>query len=228
MDTKILKTLPLSLSGVSVGIMLAAADYHVDWLTVLLLIVMAVILHCFSLTAKSEDEKERKSSNVFLALIIASGVGMIYSSFGTVLFMMETLLMLVFGYMIIRAVRHTDFVSRGKGMAYVFVLFGLSAVYGSYYICSHAFGSWPLLFPALSMGFMAIAAKVDDDKVLFRNLMMLAGWAAMIVFSCLRMYDPWHFLFVLSLPLFFIKRHVAVAVFAFAILSGGGFLIYLL
>jgi 1,4-dihydroxy-2-naphthoate octaprenyltransferase len=142
--------------------------------------------------------------------------------------MMETLLLLVFGYMIIRAVRHTDFVSRGKGAAYVFVLFGLVAVYGSYYICSHAFGSWPLLFPALSMGFMAVAAKADDDKALFRNLMVLAGWTAMIVFSCLRMYDPWHFLFVLSLPLFFMKRRIVAAVFVFAILSGGGFLMYLL
>lgn len=228
MDAKILKTLPLSLSGVSAGIMLAAADYHVDWLTALLLIVMTVFLHCFSLTVKSEDEKERKSSNVFLSLVIASGVGMIYSSFGTVFFMMETLLMLVFGYMIIRAVRYTDFVSRGKGIAYVFVLFGLIAVFGPYYICSHAFGSWPLLFPALSMGFMAVAAKADDDKVLFRNLMILAGWAAMIVFSCLRMYDPWHFLFVLSLPLFFMKRRTVAAVFVFALLSGGGFLMYLL
>ena len=228
MDTKIIKTLPLSLSGVSAGIMLAAADYHVNWLTALLLIAMTVFVHCFSLTVKSEDENERKASNVFLALIIASGVGMIYSSFGTVLFMMETLLLLVFGYMIIRAVRHTDFVSRGKGVAYVFVLFGLVAVYGAYYICSHAFGSWPLLFPALSMGFMAVAAKADDDKALFRNLMVLAGWTAMIVFSCLRMYDPWHFLFVLSLPLFFMKRRIVAAVFVFAILSGGGFLMYLL
>lgn len=228
MDTRIVKTLPLSLSGVLAGIMLAAADYHVDWLTALLMIVMTVFLHCFSLTVKSEDEKEKNLSNVFLILMIASGVGMIYSSFGTVLFMMETLLILVFGYMIIRAVRHTDFVSRGKGIAYVFVLFGLVSVYGSYYMCSHSFGSWPLLFPALSMGFMAVAAKADDDKVLFRNLMLFAGWASMIVFSCLRMYDPWHFLFVLSLPLFFMKRRLVAAIFAFAILSGSGFLMYLL
>ena len=118
------------------------------------------------------------------------------------------------------------FVSRGKGIPYVFVLFGLVAVFGSYYLCSHSFGSWPLLFPALSMGFMSVAAKSEDDRKSFSMIMTAAGWASMVVYVCLRMFDPWHFLFVLSLPLFFMKRR-SWAVFAFAFLAGAGFLAFL-
>ena len=83
-------------------------------------------------------------------------------------------------------------------------------------------------FAAMSMGFMALAVKADDDKAIFRNVMILAGWGAMIAYSCLRMFDPWHFLFVLSLPLFFMKRYLPAAVFVFALLAGAGFLMYLL
>ena len=57
--------------------------------------------------------------------------------------------------------------------------------------------------------------------------MNILGWACMIAYACLRMYDPWHFLFVLSMPLFFLKKPVWAA-FAFAVLTGAGFLVFLL
>lgn len=218
------RTLPLSLSGTFVGIALAAADYRVDWKTALFLGLTVVFLHFYSVYSKSDSEKTW--SRISLALIIANGLAMLYFSFGSLL-LMEPLILMVFGYMIIRAVRHTSFISRGKGIIYVFVLFGILAVYGSYYVCSHSFGSWPLLFPALSMGFMSIAAKADDDRSTFRLIMNISGWACMIAYACLRMYDPWHFLFVLSLPVFFLKRP-EWATFAFAFLTGAGFLAFLL
>lgn len=219
-----MKTLPLSLSGALLGIALAAADYRVDWKTALFLALAVVFLHFYSVYSKSESEKIWTSA--CLALTISNGLAMLYFSFGTLL-LMEPLILIVFGYMIIRAVRHTSFVSRGKGILYVFLLFGLLAVYGSYYVCSHSFGSWPLLFPALSMGFLSVAAKADDDRSAFRLVMNIAGWACMTVYACLRMYDPWHFLFVVSLPVFFLKRPEWAA-FAFAVLSGVGFLAFLL
>lgn len=216
--------LPLSLSGVLLGIALATADYRVDWKTALFLVLAVVFLHLYSVCAKCESEK--KWSRIALALTIASGLAMLYFSFGTLL-LMEPLILIVFGYMIIRAVRHTSFVSRGKGILYVFVLFGLLSVYGSFYVCSHSFGSWPLLFPALSMGFMSVAAKADDDKSAFRLVMNILGWACMTAYACLRMFDLWHFLFVLSLPVFFFKRPEWAA-FAFAVMTGAGFLAFLL
>ena len=219
-----MKTLPLSLSGALLGIALAAADYRVDWKTALFLVLAVVFLHFYSVCSKSESDKIW--SSIALALTIASGLAMLYFSFGTLL-LMEPLILIVFGYMIIRAVRHTSFVSRGKGILYVFLLFGLLSVYGSYYVCSHSFGSWPLLFPALSMGFMSVAAKADDDNFAFRLVMNIIGWACMTAYACLRMYDPWHFLFVISLPVFFLKKPEWSA-FAFAVLTGVGFLAFLL
>ncbi len=219
-----MKSLPLSLSGALLGIALAVADYRVDWKTALFLVLAVLFLHFYSVCSKSESEK--KWSGIFLALTISCGLAMLYFSFGKLL-LMEPLILIVFGYMIIRAVRHTSFVSRGKGILYVFVLLGILAVYGSYYVCSHSFGSWPLLLPALSMGFMNVAAKADDDKSAFRLVMNIAGWASMTAYACLRMYDPWHFLYLLSLPVFFLKRP-EWAPFAFAVLTGAGFLAFLL
>lgn len=219
-----MKKLSLTLAGVILGVMLAAADYHVDWKVAVLLVLTVIFLHFYSFYSKTEPDKIW--SRVFLVLTIAGGLAMLHFSFGTLL-MMEPLILIVFGYMIIRAVRHTSFVSRGKGILYVFLLFGLLAVYGSYYVCSHSFGSWPLLFPALSMGFMSVAVKADDDRFTFRLVMNILGWACMTAYACLRMYDPWHFLFVLSLPVFFLKKPEWAA-FAFAVLTGFGFLAFLL
>ena len=119
------RTLPLSLSGTFVGIALAAADYRVDWKTALFLVLTVVFLHFYSVYSKSDSEKTW--SRISLALIIANGLAMLYFSFGSLL-LMESLILMVFGYMIIRAVRHTSFISRGKGIIYVFVLFGILAV----------------------------------------------------------------------------------------------------
>ena len=218
------RTLPLSLSGVLIGVAMAAADYRVDWKTAVLLVLSVIFLHFYSLSSKSESQMTW--SRVFFALTIVSGLGMLHFSFGT-LFLMEPLILIVFGYMIIRAVEHTTFVSRGKGILYVFLLFGLLAVYGSYYVCSHSFGSWPLLFPALSAGFISVAAKAEDGQSTFNLVMNILGWACMIAYACLRMFDPWHFLFILSMPLFFLKKPVWAA-FAFAVLTGAGFLVFLL
>lgn len=217
------RTLPLSLSGAMLGIALAAADYRVDWKCALFIVLAVVFLHFYSVCSKSESDKTL--ARISLALVIACGLSALYFSFGSLL-LMEPLILMVFGYMIIRAVRHTAFVSRGKGILYVFLLFGLVAVFGSYYLCSHSFGSWPLLFPAMSMGFMSVAARSEDDRKSLRMIMAAAGWASMVVYVCLRMFDPWHFLFVLSLPLFFMKRQ-SWAVFAFAVLTGAGFLAFL-
>ena len=218
----LLRTIPLSLSGAVMGIMLAAADYRVDWKTALFLLFSVAFLHLYSVSVKGKG----KSFGIFLALTIACGLAMLYFSFGTLL-LMEPLILMVFGYMIIRAVRHTAFISRGKGIIYVFALFGLIGVMGSYYVCSHSVGGWPMIFPALSMGFLSVAAKADDDRFVFRLAMNVAGWAAMITYSCLRMFDPWHFLFIASLPVFFLKKPQWPP-FAFALLSGAGFMAFLL
>lgn len=221
---KLFRTLPLSLSGVILGITLAAADYRVDWKVAMFLLLAVTFLHMYSISSK--ENQDNRLNGISLVLTIASGLAMLYFSFGTLL-LMEPLILLVFGYMIIRAVKHTNFISRGKGIVYVFALFGLMGVMGAYYVCSHSFGGWPMIFPALSMGFICVAAKTDDDMKVFRLAMNVAGWAAMIAYACLRMFDPWHFLFVVSLPVFFLKKPQWSA-FAFSLLAGMGFMAFLL
>lgn len=215
----------LSLSGVTLGIMLASADYHVNWLTAVFMLIAAASLHFCAVFSKGESQNTLWA-RVFLGLTVLSGLAMLYFSFNTLL-LMEPLILMVLGYTVIRIARHSTFESNAKGMVYTFLIFGLAAVCGAYYICSHSFASWPLLFPAASIGLLTLAAKADDDRKIFRIAMIVAGWAAMIAYSCLRMYDPWHYLFVLSLPLFFLKCP-QMATFVFAILAGGGFIVYLI
>ena len=221
----LMKSLPLSLSGVALGIALAAADYHVDWKVALLLLMTVTFLHLYSVTGKSG--KSLSAARVFLIATIASGLAMLNFSFGTI-FLMEPLVLVASGYMIIRAVRHTEFVSRGKGVFYIIILFGFLAVFGTYYICSHSFGSWPLLLPALSISLLSVAARTEDAQKTLRLAMTSAGWMAMISYACLRMFDPWHFLFLLSLPLFFMKRFSDWSVLVFSVLTGLGFVVYLM
>ena len=109
-----------SISGVLLGIMLAAADYHVDWKAALLLVAATICLHFYAVTSKTVTGQGKIRPGVFLALTLLSGLAMLHFSFGTLL-MMEPLILMVLGYMIIRAVRHTSFVSRGKGILYVFL-----------------------------------------------------------------------------------------------------------
>ena len=213
----------LSLSGVILAILLSAADYHVDLLSATFMVLTIIFLHTYSVSSKTAPDNRMKS-RVFLAMTIICGLAMLHFSFGSV-FLMEPLLLMVLGYVIIRAVSHTDFKAEGKGIIYVLLLFGLVEVYGTFYICTHTLPTWPMLFPAFAAGCMAVAAKSESQTL--HIAMTAAGWAMMIAYSCLRMFDPWHFLFVLSLPLFFTKRH-ELATFVFALLAGGGFLVYLI
>ena len=74
-------------------------------------------------------------------------------------------------------------------------------------------------------------------------LLVAAGWISMLAYSFLRMQDPWHYLFVLTLPLYAIhlsgvwKRTgkaldpmlplLVMSTFIFALLGGLGYLVYL-
>ena len=121
--------------------------------------------------------------------------------------------------------------SRNRWKEYVaaFIAFGPLAIYIPFYICSHSFGTWLLLFPSLAVGAMALSSYVEDKSKVVDCVMILIGFAAMTVYSCLRMFDIWHFLYLLSLPLFFLRSSFRpYAVLAFAALAGAGYLVFLL
>ncbi len=290
-----LRTIPLSLAGVSLGAMLAAADYHVEWKTVFFLLLTAACLQILSNicnelgdfqhgTASAQGREASRSlvtgelseSNmkllikIMVALTIASGLAMLHCSFGT-LFCTESLLLMILGYFAIRAamkytIGKNPYGYRGLGDIFVFIFFGLVAVLGAYSICSKVFPPWLIFLPAISIGTFSIAVlnvnnlrDMESDRLtrttiaiklgergakIYQTVLIATGWAAMLVYASLRIFDPWHYLFLLTLPLYIwhltgvwknsgraLDRYLPMLVlstFAFAILGGLGFLVYLM
>ena len=244
----VLKTLPLALSGVVLGMMLAAADYHVDWKAACFLLLAVSCLHILA-NVKNIQEYEPDSykvlSWILLILAIACGLTTVYLSFGS-LFLLESFILMIFGYFAVNsALRRTIGVnplsSRRLTPVYSFVFLGPLSVLGTYYICAHTFSSWLILLPAASVGLFSMLATDAGRKPLFMLLLIVGGWTAAVVYSCLRMFDIWHFCFVLTLPLFIwylitaTKRNTPdqplallyVSIFAFTVLTGLGYLVFL-
>lgn len=180
-----LRTLPLSLSGIVVGVGLAAADYNVDGLTVALIALTTVLLQVLSNVSNEygdfmsgTDLSEarvgpiysqgvltsadyRKMIAVVAVLCCVSGVLMVWRSFST-LFCLESILLLILGASaIMAAVRYTlgrnPYGYRGWGDVYVFLFFGVVSVLGSYFVAAHQLKTWLLMLPVASIGFFSVA-----------------------------------------------------------------------
>ena len=230
------KYLPLSLSGVLLGMMLAAADYHVNPGTMAGVAVAAVMLHFYI----------ANESRLSLILSIAGCMAAVWFSFGTLL-KLESLVLLLFGYFVIRLVLGAR---SGKGRimdgVVTFITAGPIAVIGTFFLCSHSFGSWILLLPAVSTGMMSVSAYGLRDRypAVIHVLLVLSGAAAMIAYACLRLFDPWHFIFAAVLPvhIYYLFRLcsdkkgdpeiyvpiISVSTLIFALLAGAGFLAFLI
>ena len=153
---------------------------------------------------------------------------------------------------------------KGLGDIYVFVFFGLVSVLGGYFIVSHTL-YWRILLPAVAIGAFSTAVlnvnNIRDMKTdaatrittplkiglkwarVYQTALIATGWAAMTAYSCLRMYDLWHYLFVITLPLFIIHLKgvwtregkeldgmlplLVMATFLFALCAGLGFVVFL-
>lgn len=208
--------LSLSLSGPMLGVLLAAADFYVSPWAALFLLLAVVSLQWES-----------------TVLTIALTLPMIYFSFGTLL-SIESFVIVFLVYFLLKMIRgfaagFTLSRNKWKEYAAAFLAYGPLAIYIPFYICSHSFGTWLLLFPSVAAGALALSTYTEEKSILWDRVLVIAGFAAMTVFSCLRMFDIWHFLYLLSLPLFFLGRRIrSYAVLAFAILAGSGYLVFLL
>lgn len=289
-----LRTLPLSLAGVSLGAMLAVADYFVDWRVVVFLLITAACLQILSnvcnelgdyrrgvvsahernvSSALREGKISEKGLQVLVRIMVAasvvSGLAMIYLTYGS-LFLLESFILMIFGYLAIRAAMNytlgrNPYGYKGLGDLYVFVFFGFLAVWGAYYVCSHSFGTAMILLPAAAIGFFSMGVlnvnnlrDMDTDRGcritialklgergarIYQTVLLAAGWAAMLIYVSLRIFDLWHYLFLLTLP-FFVWHLVLVwkykgkeldkalpvlviATFGFVLLAGAGFILFL-
>ncbi len=224
----------LSLSGIILGVLLAVAEYRVDFWAALALILTAGLMHIYMQTL----------SRWWMAASVAGAVLTVCLSYGT-LFSLESLILLLFAYFIIRLARGMSGRGRISDGVLTFILKGPVALVGAYFVCTHSFPFWFFLFPSLSVGFLCVAADGTADhygKVL-TNLLIYIGIALMVTYSSLRIFVPVHFLFLITIPAFicitarmFMKNDLApdtyrpalaLCTFALALLTGVGFIGYL-
>ena len=153
---------------------------------------------------------------------------------------------------------------RGLGDIFVFIFFGLVSVMGSYLVASHTL-FLKLLLPGAAIGFFSVgvlnvnnirdmktdavnrvtvAIKLGERRAkIYQTILIVLGWICMLVYCSLRFFSLWHYLFVLTLPLFALhiigvwKRHdreldamlplLVMSTFLFSILAGVGFCVHL-
>ena len=178
------RTLPLSLAGVVLGLLLAASQCEVSWslaVTLLLTTVGLQILSnlsnelgdylrgtdsgdrqgpAYSLQEGALSEKDmRWTIGVMVVFCCLMGCAMTWCSFGT-LFSLPALLLLLLGACAIwAAVNYTlgkhPYGYRGLGDIFVFIFFGLVSVGGAYFVVAHQL-PWKVLLPASAIGCFSV------------------------------------------------------------------------
>lgn len=181
-----LRTLPLSLAGVIMGIFIALTLSRPSVWVIVFLILTTCCLQILSnlsnelgdtLHGTDTDDRQgihysiqdgemtvaqmkRLIASVAIACCIF-GLLMIRFSFGT-LFAFQPLLFVVLGAVaMVAAMKYTlgknPYGYRGQGDFYVFIFFGLVSTVGAFYICSHQWQSIGFaLLPACAIGFFSI------------------------------------------------------------------------
>lgn len=179
-----LRTLPLSLAGVILGLGLAIHYHTVQPIVAVTTLLTAALLQILSnlsnelgdyLSGTDTDERTgpayslqsgtlspadlRTAIAVTAVLCCLSGAAMIWLSFGTLLCTEAIALLLLGAAAIWAALRYTlgrnPYGYRGLGDLFVFLFFGLASVGGSYFVAVHTFDPWVLL-PAAAIGFFSI------------------------------------------------------------------------
>lgn len=180
-----LRTLPLSLAGVILGVTLAADKTDVSPWTAALIFLTTVCLQILSNlsnelgdTLSGTDSADRQGPKyalgsgdmtigdikklilMFIGLCVISGLAMIQVSFGS-LFKTESICLEVLGAAaIVGAMKYTlgknPYGYRGLGDMSVFIFFGLVSVLGGYYVAARELPSLIMLLPASAIGCFSV------------------------------------------------------------------------
>lgn len=180
-----LRTLPLSLSGVILGVTLAADKADVSPWTASLIFLTTVCLQILSNlsnelgdTLSGTDSADRqgpqyalgsgdmtvgdikKLIGIFIVLCIVSGLAMISVSFRSI-FKTESICLEVLGAAaIVGAMKYTlgknPYGYRGLGDVFVFIFFGLVSVLGGYYVAARELPPILMLLPAAAIGLFSV------------------------------------------------------------------------
>jgi 1,4-dihydroxy-2-naphthoate polyprenyltransferase len=206
-----LRTLPLSISGIFVGSSIAAHAGYFDIAIFSLAIGTTLGLQILSNFAndygdgiKGTDNDDRigptralqsgliDQKEMMMAIIITAvstlflAVLLIYASFSSEELLSAFVFFILGVTAIIAAIKYTvgstAYGYRGLGDVFVFIFFGLVAVYGSYYLYSHDH-EWISVFPAISIGFLSAAVlnlnnlrdRISDEKAGKNTLVVKLG-----------------------------------------------------
>lgn len=180
-----LRTLPLSLAGVVLGIFLAAANHPISAGVIVFLLLTTVSLQILSnlsnelgdyLSGTDGEQREgplyslaegnisvedfKRLIVLFVFLCCFFGSTMIMTAFGTLL-SLKAILLLILGACAIWAATHytlgkRPYGYRGLGDISVFIFFGLVSVMGGYFMVAGAFDSWAVLLPAACIGCFSV------------------------------------------------------------------------
>ena len=249
-----LRTLPLSMAGVLLGILLAVADWKVDPWTAVLIVLTTVSLQVLSNLSnelgdvlRGTDTPDRQGPQyglnggemtipqmkrligVFVGLCVIFGTAMTWRAFGTLWDMTPILVLMLGAAAILGAMKYTlgpnPYGYRAKGDFYVFLFFGLVAVLGAYFVCTKGLGlNWKLLLPAAGVGFfcvgvlnvnnirdmktdtanrVTVAIKLGAKKArIYQTVLIVLGWACLIAYCLLCWPSWWHWMWVVTLPLY--------------------------
>ena len=178
-----LKTLPLSLSGVLLGSLLAASDGYFKMTTFVWAMLTTVALQILSNLANEVGDLTKGTDNehrlgpirsaqsgalsmremvqamiVFGVIAIITGSLLIYEAFRDLLNWKSIALFIAGGASIVAAVKYTVGKSaygyRGLGDLFVFIFFGVVSVMGSYFAMSGVL-PWICVLPAAAIGFLS-------------------------------------------------------------------------
>lgn len=180
-----LRTLPLSLAGVILGVTLAADNTDVSPWTAALIFLTTVCLQILSNlsnelgdTLSGTDSADRQGPKyalgsgdmtigdikklilMFIGLCVISGLAMIQVSFGS-LFKTESICLEALGAAAIAgAMKYTlgknPYGYRGLGDVFVFIFFGLVSVLGGYYVAARELPPLIMLLPASAIGCFSV------------------------------------------------------------------------
>ena len=206
----------------------------------------------------------------FVGLCVVFGTAMTWRAFGTLLDLTPILVLLLGAGAIVAAMRYTlgpnPYGYRAKGAFYVFIFFGLVSVLGAYFVCTKGLGlHWKLLLPGAAVGFFSVgvlnvnnirdmktdaatrttvALKLGGQRArVYQTVLIGLGWACLIAYCLLCWPSWWHWMWVLTLPLYIKHLHMVwtrtdraldpalpllvMSTFLLCLLLGVGFCVYL-
>jgi len=250
-----LRTLPLSFSCIAMGSFLAASEnkfngiiFSICLITTLFLQMLSNLANDYGDTVHGADSTARvgplrtvqsgeispaamKNAMVIFGLLaLASGISLLYVSFGNLLSANFLLFLLLGLGAIAAAVKYTagknPYGYKGLGDFFVFLFFGLVGVCGTYYLYTHQF-SPEILLPAGSIGLLCagvlnvnnmrdrisdaatgkitIAVRLGTRNSKYYHLaLVLLAWILILSYSLLHYQSSLQFIYLISAPLFIV------------------------